>query len=84
MLVKELIEILSKEDPEKKVFLTYDTFAVCYPLENIIEVYDTEKNDANYQRKDVGVPSLIVPYRLRRTINLSDTASCPIPTSQHL
>jgi hypothetical protein len=44
MKVKELIDILSKEDGEKEVFVSYDSFCCQYHLENIIEVFDDKQN----------------------------------------
>lgn len=43
MKVKELIEVLSKEDPEKDVFVSYDSMCCQYHAENIIEVYEGNK-----------------------------------------
>lgn len=40
MKVKELIEILSKEHPEKQVFVSYDSMCCQYHADNIIEVYE--------------------------------------------
>lgn len=48
MKVRELIEILSKEDPEKEVIVSYDTFACQYDLVSILEAYDTPNNKKNY------------------------------------
>ena len=44
MKVKELIKLLKKVDPDKEVFVSYDTFACQYELNDVIEV---DNDDAN-------------------------------------
>lgn len=39
MKIKELIDILSKEDPEKNVYVSYDSMVCQCPVNIIIEIY---------------------------------------------